>query len=98
VIQRALAVSMIRGVNLSLTGPGTSALKSCLPPTPRKGRMATARMMMPMPPNHWVSARHKRMPCGRGSMFRMTVAPVVVKPDMVSKNASAKEGRIPWSM
>ena len=33
-------------------GPGTSALKSCMPPTPRYGSTAITSTMMPMPPSH----------------------------------------------
>ena len=43
---------------------------------------------MPKPPIHCVSARHKRMPLLQLSTSRITVAPVVVKPDIASKNAS----------
>ncbi|OPY08667.1 MAG: hypothetical protein A4E67_00933 [Syntrophaceae bacterium PtaB.Bin038] len=78
----------MRGVSRSLTGEGISALKSCMPPTPSSGRMARERMMIPMPPSHWVRARQKRMPLEVPSRFDRTEAPVVVNPDMVSKKAS----------
>ena len=39
-IQRNLAVSRTRGVILSATGPGTSALNNWTPPTPSNGRIA----------------------------------------------------------
>ena len=44
---------------------------------------------MPNPPNHCVRLRQNRMPWGNDSMLSSTVAPVVVKPDMVSKKALA---------
>ena len=49
----ALAVSVIRGVNLeSFRGPGVSALYNCIPPTPSRGKTATAKTMIPIPPSH----------------------------------------------
>ncbi len=51
---------------------------------------ATAMTMMPMPPSHCSNARHKRMPAGASSSPVITVAPVVVIPDMASKKASVK--------
>jgi len=54
--------------------------------------MANDRTMMPMPPIQWVRLRQNRMPRGRDSMSERMLAPVVVKPDMVSKKASVKEG------
>ena len=63
-----------------------------------------------MPPNHWVTARHMRIPLGQDSMSPpasgsepITVDPDVVNPDTDSKNASArsslgspnKYGRLP---
>jgi hypothetical protein len=49
------------------------------------GKMARARVMMPMPPSQWVRLRQKSRPRGRASMSVMMVAPVVVKPLMISK-------------
>ena len=46
--------------------------------------------MMPSPPNHCVRLRQNRMLCGSVSMDGSTVSPVVVKPEMLSKNASRK--------
>ncbi len=96
--QRILAVWVMRGVSLSATGPGTSALKSCIPPTPRKGRIARDSTMIPIPPIQWVRLRQNRIPWEMLSMSVRVVAPVVVKPDMVSKNASVKEGMAPESI
>ena len=50
--------------------------------------MATAVTMMPMPPIHCSRARQIRMPGGASSSPEITVEPVVVIPDMASKNAS----------
>ena len=59
---------------------------------PTVGRTASVKKTMPMPPNQWVRLRQKRMERGRLSMLVSTVAPVVVKPDMVSKKAAARRG------
>ena len=40
-----------------------------------------------------MSERQKSRPCGNASTLFITVAPVVVKPDMVSKKASVNDGR-----
>ena len=45
-------------------------------------------MTIPTPPSHCSSDRHNRMPGGAWSNPRITVEPVVVSPDMASKNAS----------
>ncbi len=86
---------MIRGRRRSGVGPGTSARKSCIPPTPRKGSTAITSTMIPMPPSQWVRERQKRMPWGSRSMLSNTVAPVVVNPDMDSKSAAQKECSTP---
>ena len=50
---------------------------------------------MPRPPIHCVRLRQKSMPCGRCSTSSRIVAPVVVKPDIVSKYALVKFGMYP---
>lgn len=66
-----------------------------MPPTPRKGRMARPRTTMPRPPSQWVKLRQKRMPGATTSTSRITEAPVVVNPEMLSKTKSAGWGRTP---
>ena len=44
---------------------------------------------MPSPPIHWVIDRQNNSPWGSASTSSMMVAPVVVKPDIVSKKADA---------
>ena len=61
-----------------------------IPPTFRNGKMATAITIKPIPPNHCSSERHSKMPLLTSARFVITVEPVVVTPDMVSKNASVK--------
>ena len=50
--------------------------------------METAITMIPMPPSHCSSDRHSSSPGGVVSRPEITVEPVVVMPDMLSKNAS----------
>ena len=55
--------------------------------------MASVSTMMPMPPIQWARLRQKRNAFGMSSMFGLPppprmVAPVVVKPLIVSKKAS----------
>ncbi len=57
--------------------------------------MATPRTMNPIPPSHWVMLRQRRMPGCTASMSASTVEPVVVKPDIDSKSASAGWGMAP---
>jgi hypothetical protein len=51
--------------------------------------------MKPMPPSHWVSARQKSRLGGIASTSVKIEAPVVVKPETVSKKASVKDGIAP---
>ena len=46
-----LAVSVILGCNLSELGPGDSALNNCIPPIPKRGKIAIANTIIPIPPN-----------------------------------------------
>ncbi|OPX87122.1 MAG: hypothetical protein A4E52_01424 [Pelotomaculum sp. PtaB.Bin013] len=78
----------MRGSTLLLVGPGTSALYSCMAATFKDGMSARMSTMVPMPPRKWVKLRQNRIPCGRISTLGITEAPVVVKPDIVSKKAS----------
>ena len=55
---------------------------------PMAGRTARVKKMIPIPPIQWVRLRQKRMEWGRASMSEKAVAPVVVKPDIVSKKAT----------
>ena len=48
---------------------------------------------IPKPPIHCMNERQNRMPWGSVETSSMMEAPVVVKPDMVSKNASVNDGR-----
>ncbi len=76
----------MRGVSLvSFIGPGVSVLMIWLPPIPSSGRIATARTMIPIPPSHCSSQRHKLIEGGSLSSPDSTVEPVVVSAATVSK-------------
>ena len=55
---------------------------------PSNGKMVMNTRMMPAPPSHWVMLLQKSRLFGHDSMFSIMVAPVVVKPLMVSNRAS----------
>jgi hypothetical protein len=87
-VQRALAVSAIRGVNfLSFIGPDDSALNTCIPPTPSKGRIAIVNTNIPIPPIHCNTALQIKIDLGILSNPEKMVAPVVVRPETDSKKA-----------
>ena len=77
-----------RGTSLLFTGPGLSARMRKLELIPRKGSRAAVRMSTPIPPSQWVKDRQNSSPMGSPSMAVRMVAPVVVKPEMVSKKQS----------
>ena len=57
--------------------------------------MASASTSIPMPPSQCKSDRQNKIPSGKISTSLITVEPVVVNPDTVSKKASEKLGRTP---
>ena len=76
--------------------PVVSALNNCIPPPELSiGNIARVNKIIPIPPNHCVKHLQKRMPWGKLSISVKTVAPVVVKPEIVSKKASATFGMHP---
>ena len=84
-LQIHFAVVERRGCIFALMGPVASAANTfTLPPT-SEGRMAMVKNRIPKPPIHCISDRQKRMPWGRRSTSSMMVAPVVVKPEILSK-------------
>ena len=56
------------------------------------GISARDKTSTPMPPTQWVKLRQKSSPRGSASTSVKMVAPVVVKPDTVSKKQSVSEG------
>jgi len=65
-----------------------SALYIVMALCPVAGKRAMKMTMMPRPPSQCVRLRQRSTPCGRASMSSTTVAPVPVKPDMLSKTPS----------
>ena len=51
-----------------------------------------------MPPIQWEKQRHRLVPWDSSSTLATTLAPVVVKPETISKKASTKWGISPVSM
>ena len=84
-IQSRRAVSRMRVLRLSISGPGSSDSNSCRPPTRSRGKTASASTMIPSPPSHCVSCRQISSECESDSTSVSTVPPVVVKPAMPSK-------------
>ena len=57
--------------------------------------MATKRTTIPIPPIQWRRTLHKWVALERDSMSEMTVAPVVVRPEMASKVEELKVCKLP---
>ena len=97
------AVVEILGCNFPIFSPVDSAENNFWSPVPIVGRIATVKNTIPIPPIQCVMLLQKRMEWGSVSMLVKMLAPVVVNPDMVSKNACAtfavlppiKKGSIP---
>ena len=68
-----------------------SILKSCIPPTLRKGSKIRPRDNIPNPPIHWIIALQRRMGLSLISRSEIIVDPVVVSPETASKIASIDE-------
>ena len=66
--------------------------------SPDSGTMASMNTSTPMPPSQWVKLRQNSRHFGRSSTARRMLAPVVVKPDIVSNTASTKDGISPVSI
>lgn len=69
-------------------------LNNCMPPTFIIGIKVIAITIIPIPPNHCSIALHNKIPFGVNSRFEIIVEPVVVIPDILSKNASVIERSI----
>ncbi len=75
----------MRGWSLLWVIPVASALNMDMPVALlSSGRTASMNRMMPRPPIHWVSARQKRTPWEWASTSESILAPVVVKPEIIS--------------
>ena len=78
-------------------GPGLSALIRLMLEPPDIGIMAIRKTKTPMPPIQWVKLLHIREHLERASISLRIDAPVVVKPEIVSNNASVYDGISPVS-
>ena len=84
-----LAMVDKRGCILVRNGPVASAANTFTLPLPTiEGKMAMVKNTIPKPPIHWVCVRQYSVAWGSHSTSSRMVAPVVEKPDMVSKKAS----------
>lgn len=88
-IRSLLAVEPILGLIFSRPIPVASAENMLLFFISLTGIRANEKTTIPSPPNHWVSERQNSREWLIVSMSDSTVAPVVVNPDIVSKNALA---------
>ena len=68
-----------------------SILKSCIPPTLKKGSKIRPRDNIPNPPIHWVIALQSRRGLSLISRSGIIVEPVVVRPEIASKIESTVE-------
>ena len=81
----------MRGTILFTVGPGLSARRMCsVKPSapPLVGMMASRNTSTPMPPIQWLKLRQNSSACPSASTSERMEAPVVVKPDTISKSAS----------
>ena len=91
-LQIHLAVVLRRGCIFARMGPVASAANTFTVPPTIEGRMAMVKNTIPNPPIHCVIERQKSSPWGSTSTSSMMDAPVVVKPEIVSKKAFVKFG------
>ncbi len=90
-----LAVDDMRGRILSWVMPVASALNICMPPEWfSMGITARVKMMIPMPPSHWLMHRHTLMVRLSWSVCSTSDTPVVVNPLMASKKAADRSRRV----
>ena len=84
-----LAVSPALGTIFLTLGPGLSAfIRNIVLPPAASGMSAITNTSIPMPPTQWVNDLQKSRQWGSASTSDRIDAPVVVKPDAVSKTAS----------
>ena len=66
-------------------------LNNCIPPTFIIGIKVIAIIIIPIPPNHWRIALQSKILFGISFKLEIIVDPVVVIPDILSKNALVNE-------
>ena len=87
-----VAVSRICGDILETEGPGLSARMRKMVCPPASGSTISMNTSTPMPPTQCVRQRQSMEAWLSASTSPRMVAPVVVKPETVSKSASMKNG------
>ena len=92
-----VAVSRIWGDILETEGPGLSARMRKMVCPPASGSTISMNTSTPIPPTQCVRQRHSMEAWDSASTSLRMVAPVVVKPETVSKSASTKNGISPLS-
>ena len=97
IIYKRRAVVLILGTSFPTEGPGLSARIRLICEPPLNGITASRKTNTPMPPIQCVKLRQNKLQCERASTSLRIEAPVVVKPDTVSKSASVNEGISPES-
>ena len=83
-----MAVERSLGTNFPTIGPGDSARMRWMELCPAMGSTMSTNTSTPIPPIQWVKERQNRMFWLRISTFATTEAPVVVKPETISKKQS----------
>lgn len=86
------AEDTIFGTSLPTDGPGLSARIKLMLEPPLIGTIASRKTSTPMPPIQCVKLRHSSAQCDRASTSSKMLAPVVVKPEIVSNSALVNEG------
>ena len=95
-LYRYFAVARLRGTSLDTDGPVLSErIRWISPPPLESDWVIITNTRTPMPPTQWVKLRQNKLDLLSASTSVRMLAPVVVKPDTVSKNASTKEGISP---
>ena len=85
---RSFADCLSLGTSFAAMGPGNSARSRNIDPLSRAtGAIASRNTRTPMPPIQFVTLRQSSIARGAASTSSIMVAPVVVKPEMVSKTA-----------
>ena len=92
---RILADVRILGTSFAAAGPVDSARRRCRLLPPAIGRIRSMNTNTPIPPIQCVKLLQNKRPCPSGSTSDRIVAPVVVNPETVSKNASIYPGIAP---
>ena len=80
------------GTNLPTDGPGLSARIRLMCDAPLSGITARRNTRTPIPPIQWVKLLQNSVQWESASTSFKMVVPVVVKPEIVSKRASVKDG------